>query len=462
MTTKEVVEMIKSADTDQMSVIISDLIADHAPVRDYMINRYKEYSGGVEIKNRKFENPNKINSKLANDFRGEIVDSIVGYMYGTPIKWSVDPGRYSESELQKINQWIKDFQRRNDIADQDSTTGEYATICGMGARLLWVNKAGEDRVMNLAPWEVIIIEDQTLEEVVYAMIYYDVTEVDSHGNKATRRRIEWYDAANIQYFVESSTGKYVPDPVTPIEPHMYDFVPVIPFYNNNLRVSDFEKVSSLIDAYDRLVSDTQNELEEFRLAYLAFIGMEPTQESILQARRTGAFGLDVGDDVKFITKTLNVEATKDHRTMLKENIYHFSKTVDMSAENFSGGTQSGESRKWKLQSFENRAITKERKFTKGLRQMLKVLATAWLKRGVLLHVEDVDFVFTRNLPVDSLYQADIAVKLKGIASDETVLGFVPGVSDPKVEMEKIKQEEEARYSVEPALLNTLTEPDTNE
>ncbi len=459
MTTQQVIQLLNSGNSNIMSNIISDLIADHAPLRSYMIDRFREYGGDVDIKKRVFDNPNKINNKLNNDFRGEIVDSIVGYLFGVPIKWNLDPKNYSESEVGKINDYIKNFMRRNDVPDIDSTTGEYATICGRTARLLWIDKSGDERVMNIAPWEVILIEDATLEEVTYAMIYYDITEVDGKLNKTVRKKVEWYDDKTVTYYIENGQGKFVLDPSYPVNPveHLFDFVPVIPFYNSNLRKSDFDKVASLIDAYDRTLSDVQNEIEEFRLAYLAFFGVEPTQEAIQAARRSGAFGMDVGEDIRFITKNLNVEAIKDHKDTLRSNIYHFSKTVDMSDEKFSGGSQSGESRKWKLQGFENRAITKERKFAKGLRQMLKVLVTAWNKKGITLRPEDIDFVFTRNLPVDALYQAEIAAKLKGIASDETVLGFVPGVNDAKSEMERIKKEEEERYSIEPGTLSLISQ-----
>lgn len=463
MTTQQAIELIKSGRNEITSTILKDLIADHVPLREYMIKRYNEYAGEVEIKNRIFDNPNKINNKLANDYRGEIVDSIVGYLFGVPIRWTINPKNYNETEIEKINEYVDDFLTRNDVADLDSTTGEYATICGRAVRLLWVDRQGTERAMNIAPWEVILVEDATVEEVIFAMIYYNITEVDSSLNKTVRRVVEWYDDKTVTYYIEDASGNYILNPSHPVNPvpHLFDFVPVIPFYNSNLKASDFDKVSSLIDAYDRTLSDVQNEIEEFRLAYLAFFGVEPTKEAMQEARRSGAFGMDVGEDIRFITKNLNVEAIKDHKDTLKENIYHFSKTVDMSDEKFSGGTQSGESRRWKLQSFENRAITKERKFTKGLRQMVRVLTSAWAKKGLDLKPEHVKFIFTRNLPVDQAYMADIAVKLKGIASDETTLSFVPGVQDPKAEMEKIRQEEEERYSIDPAKMALIDSPAEN-
>lgn len=74
---------------------------------------------------------------------------------------------------------------------------------------------------------------------------------------------------------------------------------------------------------------------------------------------------------------------------MNQNIYKFSSSVDMSDESFSGASQSGESRKWKLLSLEFKAITKERKFTTGLRSMFKVISSSWNTKGIELNYLDV-------------------------------------------------------------------------
>lgn len=442
MNSKEVVKMIESAGDQINNQIIWDLINDHKPVRARMLRDYFEYAGHVPIKERKFENESKLNNKLANDFRGEIVDGITGYLFGQPVTWKVDEGAYSESELARIQSVIKSFRKRNNIEDLDSTTGEMAAICGYGARLCWIDKEAQERVMNLNPWEVIFVEDATLQEVVYALIYYTVTE--KRGNASVERTVvEWYDKRTVTYFVSDESGTFRQDAEGLFGvsgPHLFDRVPVVRFANNNLQMSDFEKVRDLIDAYDRLTSDVQNEIEEFRLAYLLIFGAEISQETIVKLRQTGALGLAEGEDARFLTKQADATFIENHKRTLAENIYKFAKAVDMSDEKFSGQGQSGESRKWKLLGLEFRAKTKERKFKAGLDQMMRVICSAWQTRGVPLNYEDLDFTFNRNLPVDMLYLGDVAGKLKGIVSDETLLGMLPFVSDVQRELELIEQE----------------------
>jgi SPP1 family phage portal protein len=461
MNTRDIARLIESYNNEISNQIIVDLIEDHRSVREQMIKDYREYAGNVPIMERVFENPNKLNNKISNDYRGEIIDGITGYLFGEPIEWKIDDGDYSDMDNERIDRAIKLFKKRNNLEDMDSITGEFVSICGYGARLCWVDGEGLERVMNLNPWEVIFIEDNTINEVIYAMIYYTIVEnIGLH--KVERTVIEWYDKKNVTYFISNGQGVYEPDLsglLGKSGPHLFDYVPVVRFNNNNLQTSDFDKVRNLIDAYDRLISDVQNEIEEFRLAYLLIFGADISPETIKLLRQTGALGLQEGEDAKFLTKQADATFIENHKRTLNDNIYKFAKAVDMTDENFSGQSQSGESRKWKLLGLEFRAITKERKFKTGLDQMMKVICSAWQKKQIPLKYEDIEFVFTRSLPVDMLYVGDVVQKLKGIVSDETLLSLVPFVTDISRELELISNEQ---YSTGAGLLAQIPDQVTQE
>ena len=53
-----------------------------------------------------------------------------------------------------------------------------------------------------------------------------------------------------------------------IQPHLFNGVPIIPFYNNGMKKAEPEKALSAIDAYDLILSATTSEIEQFRLAYM--------------------------------------------------------------------------------------------------------------------------------------------------------------------------------------------------
>lgn len=431
---------LKILDGKVTSEIIKDLIEGHSATKAKMIKLYNSYKGEVPIKKREFEDQTKINNKLANDYRGEIIDEITGYMYGKPISYSIDNQKHQESKFNALNKILQDFISRNSIEDLDSETGKKSGICGYGARLCYIDREGNERLMDVDPWECIFISDGSIDEPQYALRYYPFTI----GDKETTK-VEWYDNESVTFYIEAN-GQYIPDTKTEdINPrsHLFDYIPLIKFSNNSEEMGDFEKVESLIDAYDRIISDSQNEVEEQRLAYMLFYGVEIDAETMELARRTGAFGgLDAGEGnrVEFLTKEINDTFHENHKKTLNDNIYKFSKTVDMNDEKFSGSAMTGEARKWKLLALENRAITKERKFLSALKQQFKVICSAWNKKGIQIDYLDLFFTMTRNIPIDLLYVADSQMKLKGLISERTRLAENPLVDDIEYEMQAMEEE----------------------
>ena len=440
----EITALIQGHGVETLGIIVRDLIMENVINYQRVSELYRAYIGQVPITSRRFENLNKLNNRLVNDFRGDIIDGGVGYLFGNPISYSICDDNKTPTQTEELQAKLKAFLRSNNIEDLDSVTGKMAAICGYAYRLAYIDKQGEERIMNINPWEALTVNDTTLDVVQYGMIYYPVKMIINGGTVIERTKVEWYDNKNVTFLVQDTGGNYGLDPDYPNNPmpHMFDEVPLIKFINNDAEQGDFEKVESLIDSYDRVMSDIQNEVEEFRLAYMGFFGIEPTSEGILAMRQTGGIGIPEGGDIKFITKDLNgaVGFLENHKNTLYHNIYTFSKAVNMSDENFSGGAQSGESRKWKLVGLENKAITKERKFTRASRQMFKCIFTAWKKKLIKVDVNDLEIQFSRNLPIDLAYIADVLMKLKGSVSEETRLSLAPFITDVDSEIEQMKED----------------------
>jgi SPP1 family phage portal protein len=431
------------------SDIVKDLIDDHAPKRAKMLSLYNRYKTvDLPILNREFEDENKINRKLNNSFDSEIVDTKVGYFIGYPISYQVDK---EQPGAEKINATLQDFKLRNNIDDLDSETVKMATICGYAARLLYIDRDGLERAMNVNPWEVILIYDRSINEPQFALRYYDITVKEGKQEK-TRTRVEWYDDTTVTYYIQDDSGEYVPDTTEPVnpQPHLFDLVPLIVFPNNEEQQGDAEKVLNLIDAYDRTMSDVNSEIEQFRLAYMAFYGYDPDEATLSMARHTGAFGLDEkgeGVGIEFITKDMNDTAIENHLNRLEGNIMRFGKSVNMTDESFASNL-SGVAIKYKLMALENKCITLERKMTASLRQQFKVLATAWAKKGILMDYTNIFFDFKRNLPVNLTDEADSTGKLKGNVSERTRLSQLSFVDDVEWELEEMAKDNEGRLDLD--------------
>lgn len=419
------------------SSVIKDILKKHASSSNATLALYQRYDQvGLPIQSRTLPDPKKPNNKLEHDYRGYIIDQIVGYLWGQPISYQIDRLKYDEQKYSTFTDELSNFIIRNTVDDLDGELGKLISICGYAGRLLYVDTNGHERLMNLYPWEVVFIKSRN--EIQHAIRYYK--EKYQSGNEEKERTIvEWYDSTFVYTYKEDESGEFN---LVEEQPHLFDFVPVILFVNNDEERGDFEKVETLIDAYDKIRSDSINEVETFANAYMKFKGVSVDKETIERAKQAGGFEVDENGDVDFITKNINDGFVENNRKNLNEDIHKFSASVDMRDEKFSGAEQSGESRKWKLIDLENKASTKVRKFSKGLREQFRVLCSAWQKKEINLNYLDIFWEFKRNLPIDTSYVGDFAQKLKGIHSDRTLLSQIPYIDDVDYELELMELEKE--------------------
>lgn len=440
---KEILKALQDQSNQINSQIIQDLLDQHAVNQQHMRDLYARYRAeDLPILDRTFEDENKINRTLNNAFDVEIVDTKVGYFAGYPISYQVDKEQPNAKEADKV---IQEFLVRTNMADMDAENVKLSAICGYSGRLLYIDQDGKENAMYLPPWEVIPIYDRSINSLQYAMRYYDIT-VKDQNETYTITRVEWYDSVNVTFYVsDKNGGNFTLDDTEPTnpQPHMFEEVPIIIFPNNDEFQGDAEKVMSLIDGYDRTFSDVNSEIEQFRLAYMAFYGYTPDEETIAAAKRTGAFGLDDKNEtgVEFITKDLNDTIIENHLNRLEANIMRFAKSVNMTDESFAGNL-SGVAIKYKLMSLENKCTPLERKMTAALRQQFKILATVWAKKGMAFDYTNIYFSFKRNLPVDITSEADTTSKLKGMVSETTRLSLLSFVDDVENEIEEMEKDNE--------------------
>lgn len=224
---------------------------------------------------------------------------------------------------------------------------------------------------------------------------------------------------------------------------------------------DCEKVLTLIDGYDKTISDVNSEIEQFRLAYLALYGINISTENIEMMRQTGAISIpDAEGRAEFITKNLNDMTVENHLNRLEKNIYRFAKSVDTSDVNFAANT-SGVAMKYKLFGLESKCITTERKFTKAMYRMFNVLLGYFDKRGINYDPWQMRFTWVRNFPLDLQSEAMSLSTLKGLVSDKTAYSQMSFIENPLEEIEKVKAEQEEYNKANAELMaaeSALTEP----
>lgn len=458
--TQSIIALIKRNAEKVNGDIIKQVIKDEETEHNRRFKLYMQYKQSedyVAIFQRTFDDKNKVNRELPNDFFGDIVDTKVGYLAGKPITYQLDKNPYmtetqlDEAKYEKDMTVINDFLKYNSIADIDSEIFKYNAICGIGGRLLYVDAEGRAKIMNLKPWEVIFIFDRAIDDLQYAVRYYDITVYESDGTSYTGKRVEWYDKDSITFWLETKNKDYMLDPTEGLnpKPHLFNKVPIFAYPNNTEYLSDVEKVLRLIDGYDRTLSDINSEIEQFRLAYLGMYGYsQPDQETMDKIKKTGAFGIDKDGKIEFITKDLNDAAIEHHLDRLQQSIYYLSKSVNFNDQQFAGN-QSGVAMKFKVFGLESKSIVAERKFQRATGGMFNLLTEMWKEKGMAdVNPLDITMQFTRNFPLNLGDEADSTMKFKGMVSDKTRLSLLSFIEDADKELKQMELEQEGSIDLD--------------
>lgn len=430
--------------------LLDKIVSKFATCKGCMEKLYKRYEAlknvlPIMTREPRFkEDADAINNKLNNDFFGEINDFKIGYFAGKPIAYSYNHSQDSADDtggneaIDVTSKSLSDFIALNNMPDVDQEITKFATVCGYAGRLLYTDTDGSARTMVVPPYEAILLStigDITQPEA--AVRYYKRTSLDGEEYYIA----ECYkDNQIITYKGQVGSWEQINS-----ETDVYDMCPLQGIPNNGELLGDAEKVTELIDAYDRSFSDQSNEVESFSNAYMCFENMKLTDEEMARAQRTGIIQYYTGTgnaNIHFLTKDVSGELSNKHLDRLEDNIYRFAKTPNLNDESF--GTASGVALKFRLTALETKCGIFQNKVQSAATYMFRCLSNAFSKRGVTLDPLEVDLKFSRNFPLDLLSEAQAAVQAKAAGLPPRValsLAF-PEIDDIDEVMQEIEAEKD--------------------
>ena len=227
-------------------------------------------------------------------------------------------------------------------------------------------------------------------------------------------------------------------------------------------MSDLEKIESLINDYDRVMSDISDEFEAFRNAYLVIKDMVMNGDSMQKLKEEGIVEITDSGDMKFVTKEIQTDAINSHLDRLEKNIYKFAQVPDLSDENFAGNL-SGIAIRFKLFGLETKCIIKERKMEKAIKELVRVLSVPiHVNTGREVDVLNLKVEFSRNVPNNLTEIVDTVSKLDGKVDKETLLSLLPFIDNPKEVLEKLEADKERdRQSTDPYSVQNITNDSNN-
>ena len=439
--------------------LILDLIKKHSKEKRRLSKLQKYYNNeNTKIATRKYKNKNKPKNRLSHPYAQYITDTAVGYLLGKPVAYTTEDKNLLEA--------MTDIFRYNDESDNNTTLAKMASIYGYAYEIMYLDKNARPRFKAIDPSELIVCYDNTLEEnIVWAIRYYDEV-VRNNDLEETVTRLEVYtkptenDKGEIIANGKIIRGTIRLESITLEDEEDYYFndIPVNVYINNDELYGDFEKVLSLIDAYDQSQSDTANDFELFTNCMLVINGelIDDEQAENLNDVNLIQF-LNSDSDAKYLIKDIQDTALENYKNRLNEDIHRFSFVPNMSDENFSNNA-SGIAMKFKLMGLENLIGVKEAKFKKGLMRRIELLcAYAKMKNNSDYSYLAIEPVFTRNTPNNELELSQIMQNLTGILSEETIIGMSPRVSDIQAEIERKEKEANKLYEDDYSELGEINE-----
>lgn len=384
-----------------------------------------------DILRRTMTDSSKPNNRIANAYASYITDTLVGYFLGEPISYSSN-----DEEKMKELQLILEY---NDEADENIKLAKSCSIFGIGYELLYFSD--EEKIIrftSISPKEGIPIFDKTISNELIGFIrYYDDYDVVADKTETVIEVIT--DTTHTIYRQKNAgVGQLV---LEDSYNHYFGMVPVAIFKNNDEEVGDFEPVLSLIDAYDKMESDSLNDFEYVADCYLCLYGFTAEEDDIKRMKENRVLLMDEGTNAEWLIKDVNDTTAENQKKRLDQDIHKFSKCPNLNDENFAGNS-SGVALEYKTLGTENLVSIKERKFKRGLQQRIELISALNSILGDGFDWRSIEIHFTRNLPINEEDIANMVDKLNGVVSNETLLAQLPFVEDPQEEMRKVEEEKQ--------------------
>lgn len=366
----------------------------------------------------------KPQNRVVNNFCKNITDTTVGYFMGTPVSYSSD-----DKEL------IADIKRINDYNDEqfvNSRLSKDLSVYGVACELLCYDSDRQIRILPCDVTSIIPIWSSSLERELTGAIR--IAQGDDDGTL----KIEVYDDKKITYYKLNRAGGIMQK--TDTLPHYFGQVPINLYFNNSDATGDFEPIISLVDAYNKLQSESVNDFELFADSYLAITGMSATESAdIERLRENRVLLLEDGGSACWLTKNVNDSYIEHLKSRISSDIYRFSGSVDMTDDTV-GQSASGIAIKYRLLNFENRVSVTERFFKKSLMRRYEMICHMLNTLGASYDWRALKISFTRNIPENPVDSASYAQKMSGVISKKTLLEALPIITDVDGELKRIEDE----------------------
>ncbi len=408
-----------------------------------MASTYKKY-----LRYYKGDNPpiidavekTKPDNRVPCPFPRKIVTTVKGYMF----KAGCITYKTENDYINQLNPIFKDNNEpliTAELASDAMTNGLSFEVQRMDS------EAKKIKLYRIAPGTGFPVYDDTLDRKLIAFVHQVCNEDESSGDfaKTYTRTIYYADRFVVDYKSDGEWTRLADES----KEHPFGDVPVSVYSVTMDDLPIFKAVLALIDEHDKIISSNYaNDMERFANAYLRMLKRLDNKnkdergktdlDKINEVRVFDGLNADgnttsVTDAVDFLVKPSRGDEAAEAADRIERLIYDLAMVINPNDVK-AGTAVTGIAYKMKLLPMEFLSADIEAYFSKGLQRRLMLIGNV-MKSLKKIQPEEVTISWKRNIPTDLESLSVIVGNLKGVLSDETILGLFPSDLVPSVEVE---------------------------
>lgn len=370
-------------------------------------------------------------NRIVSNYCFNIVQNYQGYITGIDISY------LSQTNIDTI----QDILNYNDVRTEDNELLRNALIFGKSFEINYVDEDAKQRFKVLDSRECIPVYSNDLNnDLLYVIRYY---VADTINNSQDEYYIEVYGNEFIRKY--KSSNAFATLSLLEEKPNIYKQVPITVFSLNSDEESIFDKVMTLQDAYNKLLSSEVDDFESFCDAYLVLKGCMADADDLVAMKQNRVLMMDTDAEASYLTKSVSDTQIENMLKNINDTIHKISNSPDFTEDTFM--SQSGVAIKYKLIGFENVASNIVANMTKVLQRRIELICSILSLTDGETKWRDIQIVFTRNLPQNITDTAQAINQLRGIVSDKTLISLLPFIKDVDAEVKQLQKEKEVNMSM---------------
>ena len=444
---KELIEKDQNEERQEKLDGINYYTADN-DIEDEDFTEYTDTHGN------KANQTNKANNKLSHGFHRRQVIEKVSYLLKNPMSITFEDD--SEDEGQDTIDKYTDVLGRK-FQDTIIELSEGASNKGVEWLHFFFDGPTFDYMVTGSEGIIPIYETSKQKDLVNILRYFEL-QINVAGEESTVFSLEWWGKETVEFWEQEKHGgdfilkeertHFTLDnkALNTSEDASWGEVPFVPLLNNNQKKSDLHFIKSLVDAYDKQVSLSANDLEDLQEAILIAVGTSDEPADIrdnVMKFKVIVLPEGEGSSLTALTVDIPTEAKRELLDRLENNIAAFGMATNHDTEIF-GNNPSGVALKALFIPLDLKAGMLERKLIDVfyrifwfVNRFFEMTKEKPLSEGDLLKFQ---FVLNKFMITNEKERVEMVVASEEIISQKTYLANHPWVEDVEKEIIEIEAE----------------------